>query len=117
MREDRQLYNCIDIIKGYSGKEPLSRYLKGHFKAHREMGSRDRRQAADLIYNFYRLGNALAGKSIEGRITVASYLCAESFSPVVQYCISKYLKEAANPQMEGKETDSADSQIELEKRI
>lgn len=93
MREDRQLHNYLDIISKYSGKEPLNRYLKDHFKAHREMGSRDRRQAADFIYNYFRIGKALPEKSPEIRITVANYLCAASVSPVLQYCMTTFLKD------------------------
>ncbi len=92
MREDRQLHNILDIISNYSTKEPLNRYLKNHFNVHREMGSRDRRQVADFIYNFYRIGRAIPERTQEERITVGNYLCADSPSPVLQYCISKFLK-------------------------
>ncbi len=101
MREDRQLYTIIEIIKNYSGKEPLNRYLKNHFNAHREMGSRDRRQAADSIYNYYRIGKAIAGRPIEERIAVGNYLCADSFSPVMQYCIAKFLEAIATDSQVG----------------
>lgn len=113
MREDRQLYTILGIINGYSNKEPLNRYLKNYFNAHREMGSRDRRQAADFIYNYYRIGKAIAGKNQEERITVGNYLCADSSFPLLEYCVSKFLAGIATEPV----PSIRDSKINLERRI
>src|SRR5256885_1646648 len=101
MREDRQLHIILGILDGYSGKEPLNRFLKGYFNLHKEMGSRDRRQAADFIYNYFRIGRTLPARSREERMAVANYLCAQSVTPLLQYCLSKFLKDiAAGPQID-----------------
>ncbi len=93
MREDRQLHTILNILKGYSTKEPLSRYLKNYFRAHKEMGSRDRRQASDFIYSYYRLGRALSQRSPGERLAVGNYLCADSVSPLLQFCVTTFLQD------------------------
>ena len=106
MLEDRQLHNILQILNNYPGNEPLNRYLKDYFNAHREMGSRDRRQASDFIYNYYRIGKAITGRDQEERITVGNYLCADTASPVLQYCMSRFLKGSV-----------VDSMLSLNERI
>src|SRR5689334_2151382 len=91
MLEDRQLHTIINIINEYSGREPLHRYLKSYFSAHREMGSRDRRRTADFIFNYYRIGKAAYSSSIEERLAIGNYLCSSVDSPLLQYCISKFM--------------------------
>lgn len=44
------------LVSQYTGKPPLSVYLSGFFKQHKQYGSRDRKYIADLVYAYFRLG-------------------------------------------------------------
>ncbi|WP_218164046.1 RsmB/NOP family class I SAM-dependent RNA methyltransferase [Chitinophaga sancti] len=73
------------IIAEYDGSLPLHHFLKGFFKQHPYMGSRDRRHISQLVYSYYRLGYLYkADKSVQERILLGSYLCkaeeAENFT-------------------------------------
>src|SRR3954469_16847098 len=92
MREDRQLEIIVNIIKGYDSKEQLSRYLKDYFKANPQMGSRDRKRTADFVFNFFRIGKAIPQRNIEERLAVANYICSESLTPLLEYCLQQFLK-------------------------
>ena len=51
---DNQLRHAIRIMDTYPGDQPLHAWLKDYFRAHKQMGSRDRRQLSTLVYSFYR---------------------------------------------------------------
>lgn len=75
-RRVRQYVRTAENILGlYSGAEPLSRFLADYYKNYRQMGSRDRRMASRLIYQYFRLGKAISNSPIEARLTIADYLC------------------------------------------
>lgn len=71
------------ILAGYAGlRVPFARYLAQFFKDNKQMGSKDRRNASRLCYNYFRLGHAFEGLSSLERLAYAEFLC-ESQSDVV----------------------------------
>lgn len=84
-RWENYLAAAEKIIGEYDGGLPLHHFLKGYFKQHPYMGSRDRRHISQLIYSYYRLGYLYKEeKSVQERILLGSYLCkaeeAENFT-------------------------------------
>lgn len=73
------------IIDGYDGSLPLHHFLKGFFKQHPYMGSRDRKYISQLVYAYYRLGSMMKEKSIKERILLGSYLCEGKDSEIVKF--------------------------------
>ena len=63
------------IIETYKGKEPLSAFLKDHFRQHAKYGSKDRKYIAHLCYCYYRTGHSLTSLSTEEKIKTALFLC------------------------------------------
>ena len=78
MRFHSYLNSAKKIIEVYDGGEPLSVFLKKYFAANKKYGSKDRKQIAALCYNFYRLGRAIPGASVEERIFTGTFLCEHS---------------------------------------
>ncbi len=78
MRYHSYLNSAKKIIELNKGDEPFSLFLKKHFAANKKYGSKDRKQITALCYNFYRLGKALPGVSVEEKIITATFLCEQS---------------------------------------
>lgn len=55
------------------------------------MGSRDRKTCADLVYAWYRLGNALTGLNDKERLSIAVYLTSTEINDVKNFLISEFL--------------------------
>jgi 16S rRNA (cytosine967-C5)-methyltransferase len=49
------------------------------------MGSNDRRSVSRLLYNYFRLGRALANKSFEERLFLAEFLCTSVDNPFLHH--------------------------------
>jgi 16S rRNA (cytosine967-C5)-methyltransferase len=49
------------------------------------MGSNDRRSVSRLLYNYFRLGRALANKSVEERLFLAEFLCTSVDNPFLHH--------------------------------
>lgn len=77
MRHHSYLNSAKTIIGIYDGGEPLSAFLKKYFAANKKYGSKDRKQIAALCYDFYRLGKAMPGASVEERILTGTFLCEQ----------------------------------------
>lgn len=56
MKFDNQLRYAGNIIEDYDGRVPLSVWLKEFFRNNKQMGSRDRKTVAEMVYGYYRLG-------------------------------------------------------------
>ena len=67
MMYGNHLRYAAGIINEYDGSVPLSAWLKDFFKANKQMGSRDRKTVAELVYGYYRLGH-LQYDNIEERL-------------------------------------------------
>ncbi|MCO4293955.1 RsmB/NOP family class I SAM-dependent RNA methyltransferase [Solitalea sp. MAHUQ-68] len=83
MRFDNQLRIAASIIEEYNFEMPLSRFLANYFRKNKQMGSKDRKMASDLVYSFFRLGKSLQKQSVEECLLVAQFLCRSSFSPLL----------------------------------
>ncbi len=65
------------IIEAYQGEMPLSAFLKQYFAQYKKFGSKDRKHIGHLCYCYYRLGSALPGLPVTGRIKAALFLCSD----------------------------------------
>ena len=75
MRAENQLRTFLQLLKDYPAETPLHKFLPGYFRLHKKMGSTDRRIASRLVYNYFRLGKALADHPPEERLFAAEFLC------------------------------------------
>ncbi len=83
MKVEHQVRTFEKILDSYDGKLPLHRFLVSYFKAHKQMGSSDRRWASRYLYSYFRLGNALKNVPVVERLSVADFLCNMDASLVV----------------------------------
>ncbi|TKB98971.1 RsmB/NOP family class I SAM-dependent RNA methyltransferase [Pedobacter cryophilus] len=74
MKAIHQLATFQNIIAQYPSDQPLSRFLAAFYRQNKQMGSKDRRIASRLLYNYFRLGNILKEESPQQRLIVAEFL-------------------------------------------
>lgn len=77
MKAIHQLSTFQNILAQYALDQPLNRFLAQYYRQNKQMGSKDRRIASRLIYNYFRLGKVLENESTEERLMVAEFLCNE----------------------------------------
>ena len=75
MKAINQLKTFQRILHEYPAESPLSKFLPGFYRRNKQMGATDRRIANRLVYNYFRLGEALPGLSVDERLFVAEFLC------------------------------------------
>ena len=75
MKPIHQLATFQNIYAQYQQDQPLQRFLVSFYKQNKQMGSRDRKLASKLLYNYFRMGNLLKDENPETRLTVAEFLC------------------------------------------
>jgi 16S rRNA (cytosine967-C5)-methyltransferase len=76
--------------------------LPGFYRQNKQMGSTDRRVANRLVYNYFRLGKALARNTpTDERLVVAEFLCntqvnsfLQHFKPDWAACVGFILKKS-----------------------
>ncbi|PSL25495.1 16S rRNA (cytosine967-C5)-methyltransferase [Chitinophaga ginsengisoli] len=86
IRWENYLAAAEKIIVAYDGSLPLHHFLKGFFKQHPYMGSRDRRQISQLVYQYYRLGHLWKGaKSTSERILLGAFLCEQEGNEILRF--------------------------------
>lgn len=85
MRAEQQLRTFMRVLDKYPADRPLAKFLPDFFKRNKQMGSNDRRSASRLIYNYFRLGKAIADKSIEQRLFISEFLCTSVDNPFLQH--------------------------------
>jgi 16S rRNA (cytosine967-C5)-methyltransferase len=83
MKVEHQVRTFGKILDSYDGKLPLHRFLVSYFKAHKQMGSSDRRWASRYLYSYFRMGNALKEVPVVERLSVADFLCNMDVSLLV----------------------------------
>src|SRR4051812_11872993 len=66
------------ILNLYNGEVPLSVFLKNFFAKEKKYGSRDRRNITSLCYNYFRLGSAGAGQTLDEHLLTALFLLTEA---------------------------------------
>jgi 16S rRNA (cytosine967-C5)-methyltransferase len=85
MKAINQLKTFQHILGEYPVETPLSKFLPGFYRQNKQMGSTDRRIANRLIYNYFRLGNALINQSTDERLFVAEFLCNTQTNSFLQH--------------------------------
>ena len=85
MRAEQQLRSFLRVFENFSADKPLAKFLPEYFKRNKQMGSNDRRSASRLLYNYFRLGRAIANKSIEERLFLAEFFCTSVDNPFLHH--------------------------------
>ena len=85
MRSEQQLRTFLKVLDTYPGDRPITKFLPEFFKKNKQMGSTDRRSAARLLYNYFRLGRAFSDKKTEQRLFLAEFLCCSVDHPFLQH--------------------------------
>lgn len=85
MKAFHQLSTVQNILESYKQDQPLHRFLAQYYRQHKQMGSKDRKIASRLVYNYFRLGSALSNISFQNKLTVSEFLCNESSNSFVTY--------------------------------
>nr|WP_294895852.1 RsmB/NOP family class I SAM-dependent RNA methyltransferase [uncultured Pedobacter sp.] len=75
MKAFHQLATVENILKQYAFDQPFYRFLAQYYRQNKQMGSKDRRTASRLVYNYFRMGKALPAESLESRLAIAEFLC------------------------------------------
>ncbi|MDQ3190967.1 MAG: RsmB/NOP family class I SAM-dependent RNA methyltransferase [Bacteroidota bacterium] len=94
MRE-RQIHIALKILGLYLTKAdehkgilPLHIFLQGYFRENKQMGSKDRKIASSLIYNYFRLGKSLSTLEPQERMAIGSFLCENEYSEILKVLFS-----------------------------
>ncbi len=85
MKALNQLKTFQRLLAEYPADVQLSKFLPGFFRQNKQMGSTDRRVASRLIYNYFRLGKAIADVPAEDRLMVAEFLCNSQTNSLIQH--------------------------------
>lgn len=74
MFAESYITSATQIFKEYTLQLPLSVYLRNYFKSKRNLGSRDRKYIAELMYGIYRLGRQAEHLTVRERLLAGSFL-------------------------------------------
>ena len=85
MKAFHQFSTFQKIISEYRNDEPLNRFLGVFYRQNKQMGSRDRKIASRLVYNYFRLGNALNDIDLVERLAIAEFLCNDESNSFLEY--------------------------------
>ncbi len=85
MRAEQQLRTFMRVFDKFPADKPLAKFLPEFFKRNKQMGSNDRRSASRLLYNYFRLGRAVADKPIEQRLFLAEFFCTSVDNPFLHH--------------------------------
>lgn len=77
-RINQQISTFKNILDSYDFEGPLARFLSNHFRRNRQMGSKDRKIASRLIYNYFRLGVGVSNLPVTTRLMLSEFLCTTS---------------------------------------
>lgn len=83
MKYDNQLRYATTIVSTYDGAIPLAAWLKDFFRKHKQMGSRDRKTVAEMVYGYYRLGH-LSFSDVRQRM-LAGILAGNTLTDMIGY--------------------------------
>jgi 16S rRNA (cytosine967-C5)-methyltransferase len=87
MHEDQRLGTITSLVESYHFQKPLVLFLREHFRAHRNMGSRDRRIVTQSVYSFFRLGKSLSSLPLPERIAIGLFICSKEADAFSSWCI------------------------------
>ncbi len=74
---NRHIATAAQLITEYDGILPMHHYLKKHFKATPNAGSRDRKWIAEMVYSYYRVKAATNTINIEDGIRIGLFLSSK----------------------------------------
>ncbi len=100
MKPESYLLAAQNIIANYSYPQPFHLFLKAHFKANKQFGSRDRKIISALLYGYLRLPKQ-EHLSTEDAMQLGIYLCAELPANLAAIIIPNYI-ESYNNSLEDK---------------
>src|SRR5262245_22533438 len=87
MHEEQRLGAIISLVESYQFQKPLTLFLRNYFRAHRNMGARDRRTVTQSVYSLFRLGKSLASLPLSERIAAGLFLCSPHADDFTAWCI------------------------------
>ena len=85
MKAINQLKTFQRILAEYPAETPLSKFFPGFYRQNKQMGSSDRKVASRLVYNYFRLGRALANRPQDERLVLAEFLCNTQTNSFLQH--------------------------------
>lgn len=85
MKAFHQLSTVQKILETYKQDQPLHRFLAQYYRQNKQMGSKDRKIASRLVYNYFRLGSALHSIPLENKLVVSEFLCNESSNSFIAH--------------------------------
>jgi 16S rRNA (cytosine967-C5)-methyltransferase len=94
---DNQLRIAGSIIAAFQGDEPLHIWLKDFFRQNKQMGSRDRKTVAGLVYGYYRLGHSARDMTVEQRILLGLYLTNDRPGEFLEYFRPEWNRMVSSP--------------------
>src|SRR6185503_11239732 len=87
MHEEQRLNIIISLAESYHFEKPLVLFLRNHFRAHRNMGSRDRKIVTQSIYSLFRLGKSFVSQSLSEKVATGLFLCSKQADDFSAWCI------------------------------
>jgi len=94
---DNQLRYASTIIAAFQGETPLHVWLKDFFRQHKQMGSRDRKTVAGLVYGYYRLGHSAREMTVEDRILLGLFFTSEGPGEFLEHFRPEWNQQTARP--------------------
>lgn len=96
-RFQNQLKTFLRILNEYPQDVQLAHFLPEFFRANRQMGSSDRRNASRLLYNYFRIGKACAELPPTERLSMALYLCSAEQDDMAMF-LNEALHQPLDPE-------------------
>jgi 16S rRNA (cytosine967-C5)-methyltransferase len=84
-RHQSHINTAVKVIESYKGDNPFAIFIKAFFSEHKKYGSKDRKAISSLCYNYFRLGFAAKGYSIEDKILLGCFLCGNEATELLAY--------------------------------
>jgi len=78
------LNTAKEVIHHYDNTIPLASWLKQFFAQRKQIGGRDRKEIASLVFQYYRLGKSVNHLSIDEKILLGIFLCNQSNHPLLE---------------------------------
>jgi 16S rRNA (cytosine967-C5)-methyltransferase len=97
MKAFHQLATVQKILESYKQDQPLHRFLAQYYRLNKQMGSKDRKIASRLVYNYFRLGGALSAIPLQEKLAVAEFLCNESSNSFIGYYKEEWAEKLGLP--------------------
>lgn len=97
------LQKAVAIIEAYTQKEPLALYVKQALAANKKHGSKDRKNIADAVFGYFRLGHAVKNWQVADAVAVALFLTkteAGIWEPILPSVLVPFLSSSSEEKWE-----------------